>query len=316
MSPKIVGRQDIAAITCIVITIFATSIDISGQYAVGQGQQNASQSSTNLTEDLSFPPIVTIIQTIAILIVGFIIARIAKSIVSKRSKSTLPSDYSRRLTLLVYYGIIAITVISALAQSGIDLAGLYLASGMAGIVIGFATQSLFSNLISGIFLYMDKPFKVGDPVMIKGELPDVAGVVVNIGVITSRFRIFDGTYVTLPNTDVFSSEIYNYSATVARRIQITIGIGFNENADTAIEVMKGSLLDTPLVLIEPVPNIYVASIAEGVININIWCWVPSNVFDAMQMQLTNQIKKALTENNIEIPLPQQIIYVRNRTDGG
>jgi small-conductance mechanosensitive channel len=312
------GRQNIAAITYIFTTIFVTSIALSsqGQNAAGQGQQqNASQSSSNLTEDLTSPPIVTIIQTIAILIVGFIIARIAKSIVSRRSKSVLPSDYSRRLTLLVYYGIIAITVISALAQSGIDLAGLFLAGGVAGIIIGFATQSLFSNLISGIFLYIDKPLKIGDPVKITGELPDVAGVVVNIGVITSRFRIFDGTYVTLPNTDVFSSEIYNYSATVARRIQIAIGVGFNEDADKVIEVIRGSLLDTPLVLIEPVPNIYVASIAESVININIWCWVPSSVLDAVQMELTNQIKKALTENNIEIALPQQIIHIRNRTDG-
>ena len=256
----------------------------------------------------------TIIQTITILVVGFFIARIAKSIVSKHSKSTLPSDYSKRLTLLVYYGIIAITVISALAQSGIDLAGLFLAGGVAGIIIGFATQSLFSNLISGIFLYVDKPLKVGDPVMITGKLPDIAGVVVNIGVITSRFRIFDGTYVTLPNTDVFSSEIYNYSVTAARRIQITLGIGLNEDTDKAIQVIKNSLLNTPFVLIEPVPNIYVDSIGQSAVNINIWCWVPSNVLFGVQMELTNQIKKQLKENNIEIPLPQQIMHISNRAD--
>lgn len=258
--------------------------------------------------------LVPVIQTVIILIVGFIIARMAKSIVSKHSKATLPSDYSRRLTLLVYYGIIAITVISALAQSGIDLAGLFLAGGVGGIIIGFATQSLFSNLISGIFLYADKPLKVGDPVMITGKLPDIAGVVVNIGVITSRFRIFDGTYVTLPNTDVFLSEIYNYSATAARRIQITIGIGFKEDTDKAIEVIRNSLLDTPFVLIEPVPNIYVASIDESVIKINIYCWVPSSVLFGVQMELTNQIKKQLNENRIEIPLPQQILHITNRTD--
>lgn len=258
--------------------------------------------------------LITVIQTVVILIVGFIIASIAKSIVSKHSKATLPSDYSRRLTLLVYYGIIAITVISALAQSEIDLAGLVLAGGVAGIIIGFATQSLFSNLIAGIFLYADKPLKVGDPVMITGKLPDIAGVVVNIGVITSKFRIFDGTYVTLPNTDVFSSEIYNYSATAARRIQITIGIGFKEDTNKAIEVIRNSLLNTPFVLIEPVPNIYVASIDESVIKINIWCWVPSSVLFGVQMELTNQIKKQLNENRIEIPLPQQILHITNITD--
>lgn len=258
--------------------------------------------------------LITVIQTVVILIVGFIIASIAKSIVSKHSKATLPSDYSRRLTLLVYYGIIAITVISALAQSEIDLAGLVLAGGVAGIIIGFATQSLFSNLIAGIFLYADKPLKVGDPVMITGKLPDIAGVVVNIGVITSKFRIFDGTYVTLPNTDVFSSEIYNYSATAARRIQLTIGIGFKEDTNKAIEVIRNSLLNTPFVLIEPEPNIYVASIGESVIKINIWCWVPSSVLFGVQMELTNQIKKQLNENRIEIPLPQQILHITNITD--
>lgn len=258
--------------------------------------------------------LITVIQTVVILIVGFIIASIAKSIVSKHSKATLPSDYSRRLTLLVYYGIIAITVISALAQSEIDLAGLVLAGGVAGIIIGFATQSLFSNLIAGIFLYADKPLKIGDPVMITGKLPDIAGVVVNIGVITSKFRIFDGTYVTLPNTDVFSSEIYNYSATAARRIQLTIGIGFKEDTNKAIEVIRNSLLNTPFVLIEPEPNIYVASIGESVIKINIWCWVPSSVLFGVQMELTNQIKKQLNENRIEIPLPQQILHITNITD--
>lgn len=258
--------------------------------------------------------LLTVLQTIIILIVGFIIARIAKSLISKHSKGNLPSDYSRKLILLVYYGIIAITVISAVAQSGIDLAGLFLAGGMAGIIIGFATQSLFSNLIAGIFLYIDKPLKVGDPVMITGKLPDIAGVVVSIGVITSRFRIFDGTYVTLPNTDVFSSEIHNYSVTVARRIQITIGIGYNEDIDKAIEVIRNSLLDTPLVLVEPVPNIYVANIGEYSININIWCWVPSSVLFGIQMELINQIKKQLNDNDIEIPLPQRILQIINRTD--
>jgi len=253
--------------------------------------------------------LLTLLQTLIIMIVGFIVAYVAKSLTSKHAKGNLPTDYSKKLTLLVYYGIIAITVISALAQSGIDLAGLFLAGGMAGIVIGFATQSLFSNLISGIFLYIDKPLKVGDPVLITGKLPDVSGVVVTIGVLTSRIRIFDGTYVTLPNTDVFSSEIHNYSATIARRIQMTIGVGYDEDLDKAIKVITNLLADTHLVLVEPAPNVYAASVGEYAININIWCWVPSGVMFQVQMQLINQIKKQLNDNNIRIPLPRRILQI-------
>ena len=131
--------------------------------------------------------------------------------------SRLPPDTRKGVGKVLYYVIIAIALLSALGVSGIDLSGLFLAGGIAGIVIGFATQSLFSNLISGIFLQIDKPMKIGDPVLITGKLPDVAGVVVEITTLSSRLRMFDGTYVRLPNSDVFLSEIRNYSGAAARR---------------------------------------------------------------------------------------------------
>lgn len=271
-----------------------------------------SPSVEDVTSELEKLDLNTLIRTVVILIVGFIIARIAKSLVSKYSRSNLPSDYGRRLTKLVYYGIIAIAVLSALANTGIDFTVLLVAGGVFGIIIGFATQELFSNLISGIFLYVDKPLKVGDPVMITGELPDISGVVLSIGGLSSRFRLFDGTYVTLPNTKVFSSEIHNYSGAVARRIDIILGIGYHEDIDKAIDIIRNSLLDTPLVLVEPEPNVYLDNIGENAINIRVRCWVPASVLYQVSMQLTNHIKKQLSDNNVEIPLPQRILHVADK----
>ena len=134
----------------------------------------------------------TILLTMVIILAGFAIARLVRMITSKYIGTKLPPDTRRTLGKTIYYVIIAIALLSALGVSGVDLSGIVLAGGIAGIVIGFAMQSLFSNLISGIFLQIDKPMKIGDPVLITGKLPDVAGVVVEITTLSSRLRMLMG----------------------------------------------------------------------------------------------------------------------------
>jgi small-conductance mechanosensitive channel len=254
-------------------------------------------------------PQLTILMTIVIIVAGFAIAHFARIITARYVRSRLPPDTRRSISKILYYGIIAIALLSALGVSGLDLSGLFLAGGIAGIVIGFATQSLFSNLISGIFLQIDKPMNIGDPVLITGKLPDVAGVVVEITTLSSRLRMFDGTYVRLPNTDVFLSEIRNYSTAAARRIEISIGIAYKEDTTKVIGIIRKSLKETPLVLVEPEPDVYVHSLGDSAINVNVWCWVPFSVWFDMRKQIMQQIKRELDTNNIEMPFPQRVIYL-------
>jgi small-conductance mechanosensitive channel len=216
---------------------------------------------------------------------------------------------------LVYYVIIAVALLSALGISGLDLSGVFLAGGIAGIVIGFATQSLFSNLISGIFLQIDKPMKIGDPVLITGKLPDVAGVVVEITTLSSRLRMFDGTYVRLPNSDVFLSEIRNYSGAAARRVELTFGVAYKEDLGRVINIIRNSLARTPLVLVEPEPDIYVDALGESAVTVNVWCWIPFSVWFDMRKQLVEQLKTELDRNSIELPFPQRVVHLVQGTQG-
>lgn len=250
----------------------------------------------------------TILLTVVIIVAGFAVARFARIITAKYIGTRLPPDTRRTLGKTLYYTIIAIALMSALGVSGLDLSGIFLAGGIAGIVIGFATQSLFSNLISGIFLQMDKPMKIGDPVLITGKLPDVAGVVVEITTLSSRLRMFDGTYVRLPNSDVFLSEIRNFSSAAARRVEMTIGVAYKEDTAKVIEIIRRNIRETPLVLVEPEPDIYVNDLGDSSVNINVWCWVPFSVWFDMKKQLVQQIKKELDTNKIEIPFPQRVVY--------
>jgi small-conductance mechanosensitive channel len=251
----------------------------------------------------------TILLTIVIIVAGFAIARFARIVATKYIGSRLPADTRRTLGKTVYYSIIAIALMSALGVSGLDLSGIFLAGGIAGIVIGFATQSLFSNLISGIFLQIDKPMRIGDPVLITGKLPDVAGVVVEITTLSSRLRMFDGTYVRLPNSDVFLSEIRNYSSAAARRVEIMVGVAYKEDVTKVIEILRKSLLETPLVLVEPEPDVYVNNLGDSDVEIKVWCWVPFSVWFDMKKQLMQQIKAVLDANNIEMPFPQRVVYL-------
>jgi small-conductance mechanosensitive channel len=263
------------------------------------------------TIDLFGTPVapLTILLAVVIIVAGFAIGHFARIVTTRHISSGLPPDTRKTLGRILYYVIIAIALLSALGISGINLSGLFLAGGIAGIVIGFATQSLFSNLISGIFLQIDKPMKIGDPVLITGKLPDVAGVVVEITTLSSRLRMFDGTYVRLPNSDVFLSEIRNYSNAAARRVEIGVSIAYNEDVGKVVALIKNSLKEIPLVLVEPEPDVYVDHLGDSAVSINVWCWVPFSVWFDMRKQIIQQIKRHLDTNGIEIPFPQRVVYL-------
>lgn len=259
-------------------------------------------------------PLLTIIITIAIIVGGFGIARFAKILVTNYLGNQLPHDTRKTVSNGIYYGIIAIAILSAIGNSGVDLSGVLLAGGIAGIVIGFATQSLFSNVISGIFLQVDKPMKVGDPVMLTGKLPDVAGIFLGTTPLSTRLRLFDGTYVRLPNTEAFSSEIRNFSGAAARRVELAIGIAYHEDMAKAISVIKKTLAEIPLVLVEPEPTIYVDTLGDSSVNLNVWCWVPFAHWFPMKTELVQKIKEALDDKGIEIPFPQRVIHLADRAE--
>jgi small-conductance mechanosensitive channel len=249
-----------------------------------------------------------ILVTIIILVVGLGLAKFSKVLVSKYGKS-LPHETRKNVGRVTYYGIAAIAMLSAMGTSGLDLSGIFLAGGIAGIIIGFATQSLVSNLISGIFLHLDKPMKIGDPVLITGKLPEIAGVIIEVTMLSTRFRMFDGVYVRMPNTDVFLSQIRNFSGAAARRVEFTVAISLSEDASEVIRIVTRKLSGIPLVLVEPEVQVYVENIGESGTNLTVRCWVPFSQWFPMKKDLVEIVKKELDDNNIEIPFPQRALHL-------
>jgi len=245
--------------------------------------------------------------TTIIVFLGVIIARIARLVFKKRFAPNIPKDTAKSLDKLIYYGIIVIFLLAATASQGIDLGGLIVAGGFLGIVIGFASQSVVSNLISGLFLMIEKPVRQGDNV----ELPDsgVSGTLIDINTFSSRIQQFDGTVVRIPNEKMFTSNIRTFALSEIRRSDVTVGIAYKENINKAIAVMKEAIeKNVTYSLMEPAPTFWVTELADNSVNIWVRVWHPRDDLAEVMPILLAVIKDALDKEGIEIPFPQRVIW--------
>ena len=206
-----------------------------------------------------------------------------------------------------YYGIIIIAVILALPLLGINTSGLLVAGGVTGIVIGFASQSIVGNLISGLFIMAERPIKIGSQV----EIDNVRGFVEDIGVMSTILRNYDGLYIRIPNEKVFTNNIINVSANIARRIEYTIGIRYSDDAEKAVKIIDALIEDHPFILKKPTPDVYVDSLGENSVNIVIKAWAPVSQWYSTKKELLGKIKTTLEKEGIQVPFPQRVVWFAN-----
>ena len=247
-----------------------------------------------------------------IMLVGIAIARIARTIFNKYYAPVLPEHTAKNFGKIIYFGIIIIAFLIFVTTTGVDFSGLLMAGGILGIVIGFATQSVVSNLLSGIFLLIEKPAKQGDSI----ELPDsnLSGSFVDVGTFSTRVRKFDGTIMRVPNEKFFTSNIRVLTDSPVRRHEALIGIAYKEDIDAAIEVLKKTIsARMPYVLHEPEPEFRVEELGDSSVNIRILVWHPKQDWGKVAPVLLKIAKNALDDVGIEIPFPQRVIWKGDKT---
>ncbi len=242
-----------------------------------------------------------------IMAVGIIVAKIAKLLFNKYYAPTLSKDTAQNIGKLIYFGIIIISFLVFTSSTGIDLSGLLVAGGIFAVVIGFATQSVVSNLISGIFLMAEKPAKQGDTI----QIPDmsITGTLLDIGTFSSKLRKFDGTVIRIPNEKFFTANIRSLTVSTVRRADATVGIAYKDDIEKAISVIKNEILVTmPFILRIPEPEFRVEELGDSSVNIRVLVWHPKDDWSQAQPILLTTIKRALDNSGIEIPFPQRVIW--------
>ncbi len=251
--------------------------------------------------------VLNLITGIAILILCLLVARTISLSLRRFLKEKVMREHLEILVKLVYYTIIVLAFLTALPMLGFHLSGLLVAGGVIGLAVGFASQNIVGNMISGMFLIIERPIKIGNAVNIDG----ITGIVEDIQIMSTTLRGFDGLYIRLPNQQVFTAKITNFVSNVARRVDYDIGIRYSDDADKAIAIIKVFLDAQPMVLKNPEPLVFVNELGDSAVIIAIRFWAPVTEWFGVKTQLLWKIKIALENEGIEIPFPQRVVWFAN-----
>ncbi|ABM80229.1 mechanosensitive ion channel family protein [Hyperthermus butylicus] len=250
-----------------------------------------------------------ILASMAIIVATVFIAAMAKHVIRRSLQQRLPLHIYKTIENIVFYSIVAAGAISILGLFGVSLSGLIVAGGFAGLVVGLASQQTISNLVSGIFLLIEQPLRVGDPV----NIDNVGGIVADIGILSTRIRTWDGYIVRIPNSKVFDAKIENYQRTKARRVEYEVGISYRSDIEKAIEALRKMIEEHPYCLVNPGPQIFVDRYADSAVILKIRCWTPPQVWFNTKIELQTMTKKVLEEAGVEIPFPQLDLHIKDST---
>jgi small-conductance mechanosensitive channel len=241
-----------------------------------------------------------------ILSFSILFSRVLTIYLRRSLKDRVSKDVGEPILKLLYYSSLIVVFISILPLIGLDPSGLLLAGGVAGIVLGFASQNIVGNLVSGCFLMFERPIKIGDQVEING----IAGYVTDIRIISTLIRTYDGLLVRLPNQQVFTTNITNIVGHPVRRFEYTVRIRYTDDASAAIWIIKDLIDKEPFALLSPPPSVFVNELGDSAVEIVVRIWAPVSEWFGLKTRLLWNIKKTLEENGIEIPFPQRVLHIK------
>lgn len=252
-----------------------------------------------------------LIYVCLVVIAAAVISRVLTIYLKKSLTDKIKRNQLDILMRVVKYGIAVVAFLVILPYFEVNLSGLLVAGGFASIVIGFASQSVIGNMISGLFLIVERPVSIGDTI----NIGSTTGTVTDITIFSTIIKTYEGIYVRIPNETVFTSPITNYVAHVARRFEYTVGIPYAADATVAVRIIKEVIREHPLALREPGPSVYVDELGDNAVNIKVRVWAPSSDWWDVRTELLWTIKAELEKNGIDMPFPQHEIWFRNELGG-
>lgn len=250
---------------------------------------------------------INIILALVLLVVGFIIAGWAKRLVTRmlNKSENIDDTLTSFFASLVRYIVIIFTVLAVLDRFGVETASLIAILGAASLAIGLALQGTLSNLAAGVMLLIFRPFQIGQFVEAAGH----AGTIKNLGLFTTEMATGDNIQIIIPNGALWGTSIKNYSFHDTRRVDLVIGIGYQDDIDDAMRAL-GEVVDAEeRALKTPEAQMFVGELADSSVNIILRVWTANGDYWPVKFALTKNIKHKLDEKNISIPYPQHDLHV-------
>ncbi|NHA14929.1 mechanosensitive ion channel [Thioalkalivibrio sp. XN279] len=206
---------------------------------------------------------------------------------------------------IAYFGLLTMVVIAAVGQLGVQTTSFIAVLGAAGLAIGLALQGSLANFAAGVLMIIFRPFKAGDYI----EAAGTAGSVEEVQLFTTTLKTPDNKIVIIPNAQVTSDTITNYSARDTRRLDLVFGVGYGDDLDKVKRVIWEVLNEESRLLKDPEPVVAVLNLGESSVDFAVRPWVNSADYWGVYFDLQEKMKKRFDQEGISIPFPQRDLHV-------
>ena len=242
-------------------------------------------------------------RAVIFLVVGFPLAKLAARALERVLRRTLEPTQAFLVRRIANYVLLALVVASALVEMGFGLSLLLGAAGVLTVALGFASQASAPNLISGLFLVVERPFAIGDTV----RIGDHTGEVLAIDLLSTKLRTFDNLFVRVPNESVMKGEVINCTRFPIRRIDLQVQVAYKEDQKRVREVLTEVVDADPRCLEEPRPQIFFQGCADSGVNLQLSFWTAQGNYVEVKSTLPGALLDRLRQAEIEIPFPHRKI---------
>jgi len=207
---------------------------------------------------------------------------------------------------MVRLTLIALVAVAAVTTLGVSTASFVAVLGAAGLAIALAFQGTFSNFAAGIMLLTFRPFRVGDFVEVGGS----SGTVKEVGIFSCVLATPDNVEIRVPNSGVFGQTIKNYSANDIRRIDLIMGVAYDDDLGVAVRTCMDVITADARVLGDPAPVVAVHELADSSVNLVVRPWVGKDDYWSARWDLTRALKEGLEAAGCSIPFPQRDVHLQ------
>ena len=243
---------------------------------------------------------------LAIFYVGkFVISLVVRGMRKVMRRQEVDKTLETFVCNLVRMVLLVVVIIAAIGQLGIETTSFIAIFGAAGLAVGLALQGSLSNFAAGVLIVLFRPYRVGDFV----EAAGIAGVVEQVQILTTVLKTGDNKQIIVPNGQIMDSIITNYSANDTRRVDMVVGVSYEDNLDKVRKTIEELVAAEERILDEPACTIAVSELADSSVNFVVRPWVKTSDYWGVMFDLTEAIKKRFDEEGISFPFPQQDVHV-------
>lgn len=259
-----------------------------------------------LMEQFIIPWGTNLVFAILIFVIGRLVSKFIISAVNRlMRRSKMEVMLIEFVVSILGWVLFLVVAVAALDKLGLNTTSLIAVLGAAGLAIGLALKDSLQNFATGVMLILFRPFRVGDLINAAGS----EGVVEEVRIFSTLLRTPNNSELTIPNGAIFSGTITNFTARENRRIDLVIGVGYDDDLREAKAVLERVIRADERVLEEPAASVVVGDLGDSCVNLLVRPWVKTPDYFATKYALTEAIKLTLDEAGISIPYPQRDLHI-------